>query len=102
MVIRCLISAMDEIALTPSEARKEPEALFPCASSASSAHQYAANARWPVGGRSVAGRWPVGGRWPVVFAGGWWPVALARKNDCSDTAASRGKDLNSRCIFFFG
>ena len=69
MVIRCLISAMDEIALTPSEARKEPEALFPCASSASSAHQYAANARWPVGGRSVAGRWPVASGFC------WWLVA---------------------------
>ena len=67
MVIRCLISAMDEIALTPSEARKEPEALFPCASSASSAHQYAANARWPVGGRSVAG-----GQWFLLVVGGRW------------------------------
>jgi len=98
MVIRCLISAMDEIALTPSEARKEPEALFHVLVQPA----LLTNMRPMPGGRSVAGRWPVGGRWPVVFAGGWWPVALARKNDCSDTAASRGKDLNSRCIFFFG
>lgn len=65
MVIRCLISAMDEIALTPSEARKEPEALFHVLVQPA----LLTNMRPMPGGRSVAGRWPVASGFC------WWLVA---------------------------
>ena len=67
MVIRCLISAMDEIALTPSEARKEPEALFHVLVQPALCGQCPVAGRWPVDGRSVAG-----GQWFLLVVGGRW------------------------------